>query len=292
MTTQAPLNYRSLCARLTAAYDDPDEGRDVALLLLDVAFGLSLTDAVTGAIEVLPSDKQQRLEEMVRRLEEGEPVQYVLGEATFCGRTFSVNKSVLIPRPETEELCRLIVDDWSHPVCCLQPPAPLHLLDIGTGSGCIAVTLALSLPWAEVTAWDVSPDALLTARDNGHRLQAHVDWQLQDALAPPADQGKWDVIVSNPPYIIERERARMRRNVLDHEPSLALFVPDDDPLRFYRAIAHYAATALRPEGRIYFEINPLFVDELTEMMRAEGFRDVEVLTDFRGHQRMVKGGRQ
>lgn len=291
MKTQAPLNYRSLCARLTAAYDDPDEGRDVALLLLDVGFGLSLTDAVTGAIEALPPDRRQRLEEMVCRLEQGEPVQYVLNEATFCGRTFGVNKSVLIPRPETEELCRLIVDEWNHPVCCLQPPTPLRLLDIGTGSGCIAITLALSLPWAVVTAWDISSDALLTARDNGRRLQASVDWQLHDALTPPADRGKWDVIVSNPPYIIERERARMRRNVLDHEPGLALFVPDDDPLRFYRAITHYAATALRPEGRLYFEINPLFVDELTRMMREEGFRNVEVLTDFRGHQRMVKGGR-
>lgn len=284
-------DYRTLCCRLAAVYGDNDEGRDVALLLLDRAFGLTLTDVAVGRLSELPEAEAERLEAMVRRLEQNEPVQYVLGEAVFCGRTFKVDGSVLIPRPETEELCQLIVRDWDRPFCGLQPPAPLQLLDVGTGSGCIAVTLRLSLPCSEVTAWDVSADALLTARENGRRLGAHVDWQLQDALQAPDDEARWDVIVSNPPYIIEREREEIRSNVLDYEPGLALFVPDDDPLRFYRAITRYAAKALKASGRLYFEINPLFVDELVEMMHSYGFTAVEVLKDGRGRQRMVRGGR-
>lgn len=277
--------------RLAAVCSDGDEARDVSLLLLDEGFGLSLTDVATGALSRLSADEAARLEAMVRRLEEGEPVQYVLGRADFCGRSFAVNRSVLIPRPETEELCRLIIRDCDRPFCGLQPPAPLRLLDVGTGSGCIAITLRLGLPCLEATAWDVSADALLTARDNARRLGASVDWRLQDALQAPADEDCWDVIVSNPPYIAESERADMRRNVLGHEPGLALFVPDDDPLRFYRAIIRYAAQALRHDGRLYFEINPRFADELVSMMHGEGFARVEVFTDFRGKRRMIRGGR-
>lgn len=282
--------YHAICRRLSAAYGDAQEGRDVALLLLDDAFGLSLTDVVCGALDRLSADQRERLEEMLVRLERLEPVQYVLGHATFCGRQFRVNPNVLIPRPETEELCQLVLRDCDKPFCALQPPAPLKVLDVGTGSGCIAITLALGLPCAEVTAWDISPDALLTARENAHRLQAKVNWQLQDALQATASTAQWDVIVSNPPYIAERERTEMRENVLNFEPHLALFVPDDDPLRFYRAITRYAASALRENGALYFEINPLFVDELTAMMRQEGFSTIDVHCDFRGHQRIVKGG--
>lgn len=286
------LDYHTLCTRLAAVYDDPGEGRDVALLLLEQAFGLTLTDVATGRMDSLPADERDRLCAMVERLERHEPVQYVLGVAAFCGRDFRVSPAVLIPRPETEELCRTVIADWDRPFCGLQPPVPLQVLDVGTGSGCIAITLAKGLPCAAVTAWDVSADALMVARDNGHRLQAKVDWLLQDALTPPQDTARWDIIVSNPPYIAERERCDMRANVLDHEPSLALFVPDDDPLRFYRAIARYAATSLRPDGRLYFEINPLFADDTVAMLHDEGFAAVEVLTDFRGHRRMVKGGRR
>lgn len=291
MNTLSQFSYRTLCARLAAIYDNDDEGRDVALLLLEVGFGLSLTDVAMGAIEALSAADTERLAAMVERLEQGEPVQYVLGEATFCSRPFGVNASVLIPRPETEELCRLIAGDWDRPFCGLQPPAPLQVLDVGTGSGCIAITLALELPCSEVTAWDISPDALMTARENGHRHGARVNWQLQDALQPPADDKRWDIIVSNPPYIAERERADMRMNVLDYEPDVALFVPDDDPLRFYRAITHYAAKALRPNGLLYFEINPLFTSEMKAMIHQEGFNNVEVFNDFRGHERMMKANR-
>lgn len=291
MNPNTSLDYRTLCARLATAYDDPDEGRDVALLLLERGFGLSLTDVATGCLSQLPPDERDRLAAMVERLERHEPVQYVLGEATFCGRDFCVSPAVLIPRPETEELCRTIIGDWQRPFRGLQPPAPLQVLDIGTGSGCIAITVAKELPCSEVTAWDVSADALMVARQNGHRLQTKVNWQLQDALTPPPDSAHWDIIVSNPPYITEQERCDMRANVLDHEPPLALFVPNDDPLRFYRAIARYAATALRPNGRLYFEINPLFAADTVTMLQGEGFTPVDVLTDQRGRQRMVRGGR-
>lgn len=285
------LTFRSLCDSLSAVYGDADERSAVVRLLLDDAFGLSLTDLACGRLQELSDVDQQRLQAMMTRLERHEPVQYVTGWADFCGRRFRVTPSVLIPRPETDELCRMIVADHDRPFCGLQPPAPLRVLDIGTGSGCIAVTLSLDLPCTAVTAWDVSADALLVARDNGHRLHARVDWQLQDALAATDDGRRWDVIVSNPPYIADRERTAMRSNVLDYEPSLALFVPDDAPLRFYRAIARYAFATLTPGGSLYFEINPLFVDDLTAMMRAEGFTAVEVFNDFRGHQRMVKGGK-
>lgn len=284
-------DYRTLRARLSAVYNDADEGRDVLLLLLEAAFDLTLTDVVAGALETLPDKEQQRLEAMICRLEAGEPVQYIIGKAAFCGRSFSVNPSVLIPRPETEELCRTVIADHDRPFCGLQPPAPLQILDIGTGSGCIAITLALALPCSEVTAWDLSGDALLTARDNGRQLGARVNWLQQDALQPPLDRERWDVIVSNPPYIMERERADMRENVLDHEPQLALFVPDHDPLLFYRNITRYAATALHSSGQLYFEFNPLCVNELTAMMRQEGFDQIEIMTDFRDRQRFVKAAR-
>lgn len=286
------VTYRSLCARLAAVYDDAEEGRDVALLLLDKGFGLSLTDVAMGKLAELSEEQAERLEAMVGRLERYEPVQYVLGVADFCGRSFMVDERVLIPRPETEELCRAIISDYDQPFCALQPPVPLSVLDVGTGSGCIAITLRLGLPCSEVTAWDVSADALLMARDNGRRLGASIDWRLQDALSAPCDEARWDIIVSNPPYIIEREREAMRLNVLEHEPALALFVPNDDPLRFYRAITQYAAKALKPDGKLYFEINPLFADQLVRMMHDQGFASVDVLSDFRGRKRMVRGGHQ
>lgn len=282
-------NYPQLCQRLTAVYGDRDEARDVLLLLLDDAFHLSLTDVVTGGLDALSPADSERLEAMLCRLERHEPVQYVIGEATFCGRRFAVSPHVLIPRPETEELCRTIVADWDRPYCGLQPPEPLRVLDVGTGSGCIAITLSLDLPVAEVTAWDISADALLTARENGHRLAASVDWRLQNALIAEPEDDQWDIIVSNPPYIAESERRDMRANVLDYEPRLALFVPDDDPLIFYRAITRYAARTMRSGGRLYFEINPLFASDLLVLLQREGFAQTEILSDFRGHRRFVRG---
>ena len=163
------------------------------------------------------------------------------------------------------------------------------ILDIGTGSGCIAITVALALPQARVTAWDISTDALAIAAGNAHRLGASVRFEHQDALSAPDDEERWDVIVSNPPYICDKERADMSDNVLSYEPELALFVPDNDPLLFYRAIARYASKALKPGGRLLFETNTAYVHEVAQAMANEGFTAIEVRNDCFGKPRMVKG---
>lgn len=168
--------------------------------------------------------------------------------------------------------------------------APYHsILDIGTGSGCIAITIALTLPQARVTAWDISTDALAIAAGNAHKLGASVRFEHQDALSAPDDEERWDVIVSNPPYICDRERADMSDNVLSYEPELALFVPDNDPLLFYRAIARYASKALKPGGRLLFETNTAYAHEVAQVMADEGFTAIEVRNDCFGKPRMVKG---
>lgn len=169
-----------------------------------------------------------------------------------------------------------------------EAPHP-SILDIGTGSGCIAITVALALPQARVTAWDISTDALAIAAGNAHRLGASVRFEHQDALSAPDDEERWDVIVSNPPYICDRERADMSDNVLSYEPELALFVPDSDPLLFYRAIARYASKALKPGGRLLFETNTAYAHEVAQTMADEGFTAIEVRNDCFGKPRMVKG---
>ncbi len=294
------MTYSDLWHQLLPHYD-AREAQAIIRLVLDDRFQMTLTDVVMGKVDTLSASDRDQLEHDMARLRDGEPVQYVLGHATFCGRQFHVAPGVLIPRPETEQLCRLIIEETNRPYCGLQPPTPLQVLDIGTGSGCIAVTLALDLWNAEVTAWDVSPDALLIARDNAHALKANVNFELQDVLALSADNQaqsskfkvqsskfkvqSWDLIVSNPPYIAQKERAAMSANVLDHEPALALFAPDDDPLRFYRAIATYGLWTLRPGGRLFFEINPLYTDALRTLLASLDYQDVTITNDQFGRQR-------
>ncbi|WP_288287310.1 peptide chain release factor N(5)-glutamine methyltransferase, partial [uncultured Prevotella sp.] len=216
--------------------------------------------------------------------------QYVLGEAEFGGRTFHVEPGVLIPRPETYELCQWIMKERRGKK---EEGRNTSILDIGTGSGCIACTLAAELADAEVTAWDISDDALRIATENAKRTNVHVSFEKVDVLNTsllnrerPATG--LDIIVSNPPYICNKERATMERNVLEHEPELALFVPDDDPLLFYRTIARFAAKALNPSGALYFEINPLYVSEMQQMLSKEGFSHTEIRNDQFGKQRFTK----
>ena len=282
--------WQSLCSR----YDDR-EAKAIVRLLLDYRFNMSLTNIVTGGIELLNEEEKAWIEQAVDRIKEGEPVQYVLGKAEFCGRTFHVETGVLIPRPETAMLCERIKEDHNQAYCALQPPEPIKVLDIGTGSGCIAITLALDLDNSDVSAWDISSDALLVARKNVHALGAKVNLQLQDVLLPTETlpfanhKGGWfDIIVSNPPYIAEREKADMHINVLQHEPEQALFVPDDNPLLFYRAIARYARVVLKRYGELYFEINPLFANKLKEMLQEEGFCNVEIFADQFERERFAK----
>lgn len=284
------MTYDELWHRLLPLYDKR-EATAVVRTLLDGLFGFTLTDIVGDKVSELSADGQQELEEKMSRLEKGEPVQYVVGHAWFCGRSFVVSPSVLIPRPETKVLSRRVAADFNRPFCGLQPPKPIKLLDIGTGSGCIAVTLALDVAPSEVSAWDISPDALLVARDNAHRLGAKVNFECHDILDLqnlPTDR-KFDVIVSNPPYVRDSERAAMERNVLDYEPSQALFVPDDNPLLFYNAITNYAAQALSVGGSLYFECNPVYVDKVADMLRDCGFPVVETFADQFDKERFVKG---
>lgn len=262
---------------------DIHEAQSIMRILLEDAYSLTFTDICCGAIDNMSADIKAKLEDDIKRLQEGVPVQYVIGKAWFCERQYNVNESVLIPRPETEELCIWITDDYnSH-------RTEINMLDIGTGSGCIASTLKLNIPHSTVTAWDISPSALDTAKGNAKMLNAGVVFELHDALNPPAeDHNKWDVIVSNPPYICQQEAEEMEKNVLENEPHLALFVPDEDPLLFYRAIAQYAARALKPDGHLYFEINPLYVKEMYEMLGNNGLCDIEIKNDNFGKARMMK----
>lgn len=276
------MTYGELWRRLAALYD-AGEAKAIVRMVLDVRFGLSPTDIYCGKVTQLSANDTEILEKMMQRLERAEPVQYVLGKADFCGRTFAVAPGVLIPRPETGELCRWIISGAR---------GGERLLDIGTGSGCIAVTLQQEIAGAAVTAWDLSPEALSIARANAEAIGAEVSMVQQDALQPPADHGLWDIIVSNPPYICNRERQHMERNVTDYEPQLALFVPDDDPLRFYRAIARYAAQALKPGGALFFEINPLYAADMPPMLSALGYTAMETRRDMYGKQRFIKALRK
>lgn len=274
------MTYRELWRTLEPLYGN-GEARAVTDYVLDVCFGLSKADILCGAVEEMTAEKTAELNKIFGRLMEGEPVQYVLGRAEFCGRWFSVRPGVLIPRPETEELCAWITADS-------KASASPKVLDIGTGSGCIAITLQLDMPESKVTAWDISADALDVARENAQQLGANVNFVKLDALnAKP--EGEWDVIVSNPPYICEKEKKDMAVNVLEHEPHTALFVPDADPLLFYRAITRLAVQTLSKGGRLYFEINPIYADDTCHMMRAEGMTAVELRSDMYGKQRMAKG---
>lgn len=298
--------YQQLWQSLTPLYD-AGEAQAIVRTVLDVKYGMTLTDIICGKVNELSADEGRKLEEIIIRLQKGEPVQYVLGEADFAGRTFHVEPGVLIPRPETAELCQWIEEDMAGKSTVSSgdssedspedssgnsPQATddaRRILDICTGSGCIAITLGLNIPNSEVTGWDISEDALRIAQGNVEMLKArNVRIEYQDALALPKAAEAADLIVSNPPYICEKEKADMEKNVLEHEPSLALFVPDEDPLKFYRAIAEYASSALKSGGALYFEINPIYEKETREMLQELDFKDIETKEDAFGKKRMMR----
>lgn len=294
------MTYDDIWRRLAGVYDQR-EARAVARMLVEEKFGLSFTDIICGAVETLSDADKQWIEAAVKRLEQGEPIQYVLGWAWFGGLKFNVRSGVLIPRPETEWL----VDN----ICAHPAPSndrPLRILDIGTGSGCIALSIKQRLPETYVEAWDISTEALSIAADNARSLSLDVVWRQQDALnitpnvlsttpndnSVVPDSPLWDVIVSNPPYICERERTDMARNVLEHEPSTALFVPDTDPLMFYRAITRYAVDSLNEGGRLLFECNTLYAGDTARMMADEGMTATQVYDDCFGKPRFAVGKRK
>lgn len=270
------MTYNELCHRLAPLYG-AGEARAIVRMVAEDEFGLTPTDIYMDKVSQLSADERAKFEEIISRIANYEPVQYVLGHADFCGRRFSVAPGVLIPRPETEMLIPMVGSGRSD---------HFTLLDIGTGSGCIAISAALEFVDAQVTAWDISDNAIDIARSNATRLGASVNIVRQDALNPPADTALWDVIVSNPPYICMNEQADMSRNVLDYEPATALFVPDYDPLLFYRAIAQYAVHALKPGGRLLFEINPLYVNDMGAMLSAMRYTHT-VTDDQYGRKRFI-----
>ena len=278
------MTYHDICQRLTPLYG-PQEAKAMTRLLLEDLFSLSFADILCGATEHLSDADTLRLQQSVDRLLDAEPLQYVTGTAFFCGHPFHVAPGVLIPRPETE----WIVDTAVNLVTASAP----RILDIGTGSGCIATSISLALAdrHCHTEAWDISEDALRIATDNAERLGADVKFRRRDALRLEEDKSEeimLDIIVSNPPYICNREAADMHANVLRHEPHLALFVPDTDPLLFYRAIASYAMRSLRKGGWLLFECNTLYAHDTAQMALDMGFATSVVEDDCFGKPRFVK----
>ena len=261
----------------------PEEVKALSMLICCDMLGLDALDIYMGKDIILSECKQRELENIIFRLQKNEPIQYIRGIAEFCGRNFKVASGVLIPRPETAELVELIVEE---------NPNARRLLDIGTGSGCIAISLDKKLPDAEVEAWDISEEALAIARKNNEELDAQVTFCRQDVFSADGTQsGSYDIIVSNPPYVTETEKREMEANVLDWEPELALFVPDEDPLRFYRRIAELGRELLRPDGKLYFEINQAYGQDMIRMIEMNQYRDVRVIKDIFGKDRILTANR-
>lgn len=275
MSTRADI-LRRIAAPLTPLYGER-EARSIALLTAAHLSGLAEQAFLTDPRAELTLEG---LDATIAQLTAGRPVQYVLGEADFYGRRFSVREGVLIPRPETEELV-----DW----IVREEPQARTILDVGTGSGCIAATLALELPGARLFGADISVDALTIAAENCRALGAQVTLREADALHDLEQHftGLFDVIVSNPPYVPDADFEGMDHHVRDHEPRLALFVPDDDPLLFYRAIARAGRQLLRPGGKLYFEIYYRYADAMREMLADEGYTDTIVREDLNQKPRML-----
>ena len=229
--------------------------------------------------------EDEKFQKAIFRLKIHEPIQYIIGETEFYGLPFKVNKHTLIPRPETEELVEWIYIEFSNQQSTINNQ---QFLDIGTGTGCIAISLAKNLPNAKVSALDISEEALKIAQQNAEMNKVKIDFFQTDILAAETLPKKYDVIISNPPYVRELEKKQMQQNVLKHEPESALYVSNEDPLLFYRAISHLAKKHLNPEGKLFFEINEYLADELTALLEGEGFKNIQVKKDIFGKDRMIK----
>ena len=261
-----------------AGVAEPQEVQAMIRVICEDVFHYDQVDVALRQESELPDFAPQRIADIIARLRRNEPLQYIVGHALFHGHQFKVTPAVLIPRPETEQLVDLIIDE--------NPASDLRVLDMGTGSGCIAVSLARALKFAQVDALDVSRDALEVARENAAALKTKVRFFESDMLSPQPP-GRYDIIVSNPPYICWGEREAMESNVKDYEPGQALFVPDNDPLLFYKAIAPYAAQSLERGGRLYLEINQRFGNEVKRLLEDNGFDEVRILEDSFGKTRFA-----
>jgi release factor glutamine methyltransferase len=269
--------FRELVNKIQLA-ETKEEIETLVYLLLENQLGLTRTDVLTK--KELKNAGAPDWEEIILRINRQEPIQYILGETVFYGRKFKVDPSVLIPRPETE----LIIDEV---IRAFPPRGELAIVDIGTGSGCIAITLAKELIRAKVYATDVSGAALMTAVENAKLNRAGIEFIRHNILSEELQLNGIDMVVSNPPYVTLAEKAGMKKNVVGFEPPEALFVPDDDPFIFYSAIARVAKRILRPNGRVIVEINEQFGKDVSGVFLKEGYSSVSVVKDFAGKDRVV-----
>lgn len=273
--------YTYIKQSLAELYPDAELSAIAKGVLSDI-FRLSLTELYTGKDRNFPPEASKRLEDIIRRLRQHEPLQYIMGETYFHGLPIKVTPDVLIPRPETAELT-----DW---IASEKRTAP-SILDIGTGSGCIPITLAKAFPLACISAWDISPRALLVAEENARINHADIRFAQVDVLSDSLPDIRTDILVSNPPYITAREKSGMQPNVTEWEPGIALFVPDNDPLLFYRRIADIGTSILTDGGTIYFETNQNYGEETAALLREKGYRNVTLRKDMSGNDRMIKADR-
>ena len=264
-------------------YYDPGELKSLSIILCRDILKLNMLEIYSDKDNHLSERQREILESVIARLKRYEPIQHILGEAQFFGFTFKVSPDVLIPRPETEELIELILSENS---------GEMNVLDIGTGSGCIAISLSLQLTEAYVEAWDISPLALSLAKKNNENLNSKVFFRKIDIFANILEfTRQFDIIVSNPPYITESEKKVMDANVLDWEPPIALFVPDNDPLRFYFRIAELGKEMLTPKGKLYFEINQAYACEVKDMLHELNYKNIRVYKDLFKNDRIVTASR-
>ena len=263
---------------LSEIYSKEETGSIISLIFNKLA-GINTTDFLLLENKKLSEKVTQKIESAVERLKLNEPIQYVLGQTEFYGLPFTTDKRALIPRPETEELV-----DWVLQTC----PNAVSLLDIGTGSGCIAVTLAQKLKKSHVFAFDISLDALHLAHENADLNYVFVHFYHCNILKMSGFDQQFDVIVSNPPYIPNAQKEEMKPNVLDFEPSMALFVPDENPLLFYKHIINFAKKQLNPNGALFLEINHLFAKEVVKLLKSNNFKNIELKKDLSGKNRMIK----
>lgn len=250
-------------------------------ILSEKYLNLSRIEIALNPERTISATEADKFQKAILRLQNHEPVQYIIGETEFYGLPFKVNKHTLIPRPETEELVEWILSGFP-------PSGARGILDIGTGTGCIAISLAKNLPNAKISALDISEEALKIAEANAKLNKVEVDFFQTDILAAETLPMKYDVIVSNPPYVRELEKKQMQQNVLKYEPHSALYVKDEDPLLFYRAISRLAKNHLNPGGKLFFEINEYLAYEMTELLKAAGFKNIEIKKDIYGKDRMLK----
>lgn len=291
-------NVAKLRQSLTPLYDSREVQAIISLLMEEVC-GITRVEMIMNSDRILDETTSAKLSQIATRLASGEPVQQVLGYEYFLGRKFEVNSDVLIPRPETAELVEWVVNDYGLRMkdegLSLIANRSSLILDIGSGSGCIAISLAALINNSRVFGIDLSTGALITSRRNAQNLNiSNVEFLQMDILAsqnesfPHPDVDNFDIIVSNPPYIRQQEKAEMSANVLEHEPHMALFVPDQDPLLFYRAIANFGQRNLRPEGLLYFEINAALGPETCALLETMGYRNIILKKDINGRDRMIR----